>query len=197
MRKQWISMLALAAAAAGLSGCLAYQDPNAPAPATQDDLRYLRAEIQRQQQHINALEQQLGQLNGDIAQDRYRQSSTASAYASTAQVAALQDQLAQLQQQLRSVDQNRIKDRDEIMGSVSKTIAAAVKKSTPAPGGSSGGGRAKATGTHTGIEHVVQPGESLSAIAAAYGVKTSVVLEYNDIANPSLIRVGQKLFIPQ
>ena len=196
MRKQLVSMLALAVVAAGLSGCLAYRDPDAPAPATQDDLRYLRAEIQRQQQHINALEQQLGQLNGDIAQDRYRQSSTASAYASAAQVAALQDQLAQLQQQLRSSEQNRIKDRDEIMGSVSKTIAAAVKKSAPATSGSTGG-RTKATGTHTGIEHVVQPGESLSAIAAAYGVKTSVVLEYNDIANPSLIRVGQKLFIPQ
>ena len=193
MKNQLFSVFALAVVAAGLSGCLAYRDPDAPAPATQDDLRYLRAEIQRQQHQITALEQQLGQLNGDVAQERYRQSSTASSYASAAQVASLQDQIAQLQQQLRSVDQNRVKDREEIMGSVSKTIAAAVK--TPAASASSG--RTKATGTHTGIEHVVQPGESLSAIAAAYGVRTGVLLDYNDIANPSLIRVGQKLFIPQ
>ena len=48
----------------------------------------------------------------------------------------------------------------------------------------------------TGIEHVVQPGETLSQIAAAYGVKMDVIARVNNISNPASIRVGQKLFIP-
>ena len=48
----------------------------------------------------------------------------------------------------------------------------------------------------TGIEHVVQPGETLSAIAQAYGVKIDTILKANNIKNANSIRVGQKLFIP-
>ncbi|MEO2108351.1 MAG: LysM peptidoglycan-binding domain-containing protein, partial [Actinomycetota bacterium] len=41
--------------------------------------------------------------------------------------------------------------------------------------------------------HVVQPGETLSAIAARYGVSTSALAEANGITNPNLIRAGQHL----
>ncbi len=195
MMSRFVTMVGLAVVAAGMSGCLVMQDPNAPVPATQDDIRYLRAEIQRQQNHIRMLEEQLGQLNGELAQERYNQSSASAGYATTGQIAALNEQVAALRQQLGAVDAARVKDRDELMSSMSKTIATAVKKSQPPPQKSGGG--VKATGTHSGIEHVVQSGETLSAIAQAYGVKTSTILEYNDIANPALIRVGQTLFIPQ
>ena len=52
------------------------------------------------------------------------------------------------------------------------------------------------TVSQTGIEHVVQPGESLSKIAAAYGVKMNVLVEANGLSDPGNIRVGQKIFIP-
>jgi len=48
-----------------------------------------------------------------------------------------------------------------------------------------------ATGTYT-----VQPGDSLSAIAASYGVSLDALVAANSIADPSLIRVGQVLIIP-
>ena len=43
---------------------------------------------------------------------------------------------------------------------------------------------------------MVQPGESLSKIAAAYGVRMDVIVEENGLSDPGNIRVGQKLFIP-
>ncbi len=44
--------------------------------------------------------------------------------------------------------------------------------------------------------HVVQSGETLSGIAAAYGVTTQDLIDANDISNPSLVVVGQELKIP-
>ena len=44
--------------------------------------------------------------------------------------------------------------------------------------------------------HIVQAGESLSAIAARYGVSLQVLITTNNIANPNHIFVGQRLRIP-
>ncbi len=45
--------------------------------------------------------------------------------------------------------------------------------------------------------YVVQPGESLSKIAARLGVSPQALAQANNITNPSSIRVGQKLVIPK
>lgn len=47
------------------------------------------------------------------------------------------------------------------------------------------------------ITHVVQAGESLGSIAAQYGVSSDAIIEANRITNPNLIRVGDRLIIPQ
>jgi LysM repeat protein len=44
--------------------------------------------------------------------------------------------------------------------------------------------------------HVVQPGETLYAIATRYGVTTAVLTQANNLANPSLIHAGLTLTIP-
>lgn len=44
--------------------------------------------------------------------------------------------------------------------------------------------------------YIVQPGDSLSAIAAAYGVSIDSIVAVNGIVDPSLINVGQVLIIP-
>lgn len=44
--------------------------------------------------------------------------------------------------------------------------------------------------------YIVQPGDSLGAIAAAYGVSLDSIVAVNGIADPSLINVGQVLIIP-
>jgi len=47
------------------------------------------------------------------------------------------------------------------------------------------------------IIHVVQPDETLWAIAVYYGTTVAALVEANQIPNPSLIRIGQTLAIPQ
>lgn len=49
----------------------------------------------------------------------------------------------------------------------------------------------------SGQIHVVQTGESLSQIAAQYGVAVEEIIALNEINNPNDIRVGQELVIPQ
>jgi len=44
--------------------------------------------------------------------------------------------------------------------------------------------------------YVVQPGDTLSAIAVRYGVSMAALVRLNGIRNPSLIYVGQRLLIP-
>lgn len=61
------------------------------------------------------------------------------------------------------------------------------------PGRGSSGGQ---TATASASVHVVQPGETLSAIAARYGVDMQSLAQANGISNPSLIRSGQRLTIP-
>ena len=52
------------------------------------------------------------------------------------------------------------------------------------------------------MEHIVQSGETLSSIARAYSEKTekritiNEIISINEIQDPSVIKVGQKIFIP-
>lgn len=53
-----------------------------------------------------------------------------------------------------------------------------------------------ATATQNGAVHIVQRGETLSGIAARYGVGMWVLAHANNIANPSRIYAGQQLVLP-
>lgn len=44
--------------------------------------------------------------------------------------------------------------------------------------------------------HVVQPGETLTRIAARYGVTVQAIVRANGLVNPNFIWVGQRLVIP-
>ncbi|MBX3082681.1 MAG: LysM peptidoglycan-binding domain-containing protein [Anaerolineae bacterium] len=47
-----------------------------------------------------------------------------------------------------------------------------------------------------GVYHTVQRGESLKSIAAKYGVTWQQLVDANNLANPNVIYVGQRLFVP-
>jgi LysM repeat protein len=57
---------------------------------------------------------------------------------------------------------------------------------------------AQSTGTSVSTSgvYVVKSGDTLSAIAAKYDTTYQALAAYNNISNPSLIRVGQKIRIP-
>ena len=63
---------------------------------------------------------------------------------------------------------------------------------TPEPMGR--GGHISPVGTRT--IHIVQAGETMSQIAAKYGVDTKFLADSNRIFNYHLIKVGQILYIP-
>lgn len=51
-------------------------------------------------------------------------------------------------------------------------------------------------GGSAGITHVVASGETLNRLAAKYNASVSSIVSANNLSNPDLIRVGQKLVIP-
>jgi LysM repeat protein len=50
--------------------------------------------------------------------------------------------------------------------------------------------------TNTNMTYVVQPGDTLSDIAASFGTTWTAIAQANGITNPSSIQVGQRLVIP-
>lgn len=46
------------------------------------------------------------------------------------------------------------------------------------------------------VEHLVDRGQTLGAIAQQYGVATAELAEYNGLTNPNQISVGQRIMIP-
>ncbi len=169
--------------AAVLSGCVTTQDTSAPPPASQADVHYLREELRRFNARLDASDAEVGRLTGEMRASRSGQPETASA----SQVQAMQAQIDDLQRQIRALDAARIQDKKDIYDDISKKVASLLK--TP-PASSS------RSASQSGYEHVVQAGESLSAIAAAYKVKVSAIVQANNLKSADQIFVGQKLFIP-
>lgn len=181
-----LGFCAVMAVVAG-GGCVMVPDSNEPPPATKAEVQYLRDEMRRMSDRLQASEAQVG----DIQRAAYSAEAARPASASAAEVAALREQIEALQRQVRALDAARAADKREIYDDISKKVADLMKKSAPAVSSPQ-----KKAAPQTGYEHVVQPGETLSAIAQAYGVKMDAILTANNIKNANSIRVGQKLFIP-
>jgi LysM repeat protein len=169
------------------TGCVTTTEPQGPPPASQADVGYLREELRRLQARLDATDAEIGRVQGDMVSTRSAQPG----YASASQVQSMQTQLDDLQRQIRALDAARVQDKKEIYEDISKKVASLIRTSTPPASG-----RSSRSGTQSGINHVVQSGESLSRIAAAYGVKMSVIVEANSLKSPDSIYAGQTLFIP-
>jgi len=76
-------------------------------------------------------------------------------------------------------------DDDDTSAGTTSTSAAVVQTTRPA-----------ATTTTVPATYIVQAGDSLSAIAAKFGVKTADLATANGITDPNKIFVGQELIIP-
>lgn len=172
-------MLALALAA---SGCATLYDPSAVDEQARSEMtiQTLQVQVNQLQERVNDMEAQrqdlyerMHQLEAGIEAGRRDE----------------QQRLAALESSVGSMEAARQRDREQIVDQLSKKMADVVRTT----GGGSGGGSRSADG----YEHVVQQGETLSAIAAAYKVKPSAIIEANGLKNANNLRVGQKLFIPE
>ena len=75
-----------------------------------------------------------------------------------------------------------------------------VTAPTSSTDAATGGGATSTEGgggsTQSAVTHIVQPGETLSTIAADYGIDAADLAAANNLTNPNMLRAGQQLIIP-
>lgn len=96
---------------------------------------------------------------------------------------------SQLDSRCAAIEQKSAADKQEMVASLSSQLDKLMKQASASRPAAAPSGR--------GIEHVVQPGETLYIISKAYNVSTKTIIDVNKIQDPSRLSVGQKLFIPQ
>jgi len=171
-------------AAGMLPGCATYDDSRS-AVGENENLLVLREDVNRCKSRLETMEIEQKRIMDEIQQLR-----------SKGQDENTRAKLDDLDRRVAALDAARATDRqaivDQLSGNVAKMMGSSAPKatkSTPAASPSSA--------STTGYEHIVKDGETLSAIAAAYKVKPSAIIEANDLKKPDALRKGQKLFIPQ
>ena len=161
------------------SGCVTMVDQNTVAQQ-QADMEKLRENVQHIQEKINGLELEQQNLQRDIG----------SMKGAPKEDMLVRNRLDTLERQVQSLASARDADRKQIVSQVASIVGSSG-------GGSSGkfssSGRSSA---QSGYEHVVESGQTLSAIAVAYKVSVSSIKKANSMKSDT-IRVGQKLFIPK
>jgi len=160
---------------AGLTGCVTFNDSRSIV-SEQEDINILREDLNRVQGRVETVELENRRMVNEVEKLLADSSNTRPE-------AAIQERLDNLERQIQAVNATREKDKQAIVDQISAKIAEIMSK----------GSRSAAFGN----EHIVQPGETLSAIAATYKVKASAILEANDLQDPDTLRAGQKLVIPR
>ena len=158
----------------------------------QESNRKLAGRIEALEMESQHLQKQLEQLRAE------------SANMSRSSIQSVDGRLTDLERRVVAVDQSRAKDKQELVDNLSKKMAeimqrqayVAAKPAAVSGNKSSSGSKTKGNAAASGYEHTVKSGETLTAIAAAYGVKQDVIMKENNLQKPNQIRVGQKLFIP-
>jgi len=150
------------------------------------EISELRISMQRLEHRLVDLGREQEVLGHDLQtlrQDARQQSARNDA--ALASLGSRIDEQARSQAALRQELANELSTRME-------SIIRAQARATPAP--PRGGTRPRA---EVGYEHEVQAGETLSEIARAYGVTSQDIINANPLRDPNVLRVGQKLFIPE
>ena len=176
---------------AGTSGCVTI-DNGTDQMQVREDMLIVQDKMQKLSGRIEGLEIEVDRLRRDVDAAR----------SGPSPVQPLQARLDELETRIRNVDAVRERDKQEIVDKLSAKIAQIVGSSKSSGYSSAstrkqGAKKSASSGSQTGYEHEVQSGESLSAIASAYGVTIKTIIDNNDIKDSNRLRVGQKLFIPE
>ncbi len=141
-----------------------------------NDISNLKASVERLEQRLEGIEAGREDVYTQISDSQSNRERSAAQHA--AEMEALEGKIAaqRKEQALRE---------KEMVANLSKTMAAIIEKNTVGSDPSI-----------SGVEHIVQSGETLSEIAAAYKVKVKAIVKANRMKNPDDLRVGQPLLIP-
>ena len=161
------------------SGCASYRQESRQADARESHQRMsVTSDVAMLKERLKGIELAQEQLSQDIMDVKALASKASSASG---------DVSAKLDRAVRALEARDTKLQKETIQTISGKMATIMKSQMSAGGGTSG----------TGLQHVVESGQTLSAIAQAYGVTVSAIVRANKLANPNSVRVGQKLFIPR
>ncbi len=172
-----------------------------------EDILYLKEQVALLKNKVEIMEANYAQLLQETKRSKEGDSS----------IAALKLRLDELERKLAALDSVRIKEHQALVEQINSKLAtmANILQQSSSSGGISSQKASAASRTSTatkqpkaesnasqkesqeGYEHIVQPGETLSAIAAAYKVSVKAIIEANNISKPESLRAGQKLFIPK
>jgi len=178
----WVSLCGVCVI--GLSGCETMtgnsQQMNQQVMRQREDVRIAREDTRRLTGQVADMERQFVELQQALQQTR------------TELVRMMDERVAVQNRAIEGLNAARIKDREEVVRALSarlEEILAAQQhaRSSPPRGASS----------PYSIEHTVQPGETLWAIAKAYNVTSKAITDANNLTRPDSLKVGQKIIIPQ
>lgn len=183
------TLLAVGLAAVG-AGCIATPDPTRSRMVQEPpETGILEEKIRRLEGDTESAMLQVNDLRRDL--ERAHNQTTG---AVEARLNTMVHNLDSLQQRIAALEAAREQDKQEIVDRLSAKIAGLMSQQQAASEPVRTSSRRT---SEYGYEHTVESGQTLSAIAAAYGVSTRAIIDANNLTNPNQLRVGQKLFIPE
>ncbi|MDI6774044.1 MAG: LysM peptidoglycan-binding domain-containing protein [Verrucomicrobiota bacterium] len=179
MKTPAASFWAIVVSLAGLAGCAAFPNERRMAAIREDlDMARLNGELKTLQARVEGMETVQQRILTEMEALRAERGRPDASL-----------RLAALEQAIKTVDAGREEDKKEILKFMQSLAApppaAGRRPVSPGP----------VTVSPTG-EHVVQAGETLSKIAAAYQTTVDAIARANNMSGRDILRVGQKLVIP-
>lgn len=172
-------------------GCVASpREQQMLAQRQREDNLMLQEEVRRLRARMDAMEDDLQRMNQQVSAAGAEQSR-----AVQGQMQGINATLDDLNKRIRAVDAAREQDKKEIVTRLSGEMAELIKRQQSASRSAAPTARSRPV-SDTGYEHIVQSGETLSAIAKAYGVTTADIVAANNLADANNLRIGQTLFVP-
>jgi outer membrane murein-binding lipoprotein Lpp len=188
MKMNVVLLSAGALSALFLAGCASYfQEQRMEAARQRTEIVNQRTEVDQLKARVDALEKlvqdqdaRLTALRAD--NDKQRQE--------------VRDQLAAVDRAFKAYESARDADKQAIIDDLTAKIKR-IADMMRSQGASSRPVAVQNPASGQGREHVVQPGETLSAIAAAYKVKVNDIVQANGLKHADSLQVGQRLIIPE
>jgi LysM repeat protein len=158
------------------AGCVSLSDWEKQSLLDQSEMEGLQVRVRRLEERVVTLQ--------SANQSLYREMDALRA-SSAAGDRDLRTQVAEVVKTLKASEGAIEKVRQETVKALSDKIAEVIRAQEVVP-----------PKVEKGREHVVQRGETLTRIAAAYQADVAEILRANKLQDAHSLRVGQKLFIP-
>jgi LysM repeat protein len=168
-------------------GSFAATDLRAEVVSQREDLRLMQEKVGQAQNDLQAMKGENAELQKDV--DRLK----AEMKSVNTSLDDMKKDISRLEEMIRKLDAAREQDRKTIIEEVGKEIDTLSRKVSRAE--TSRAEKSPKQVVQEGVEHIVEKGQTLNAIAETYGVSKKTIMEANKLTKSDL-KVGQKLFIP-